>query len=121
MLRTVKRGKIGHIIQFKSKLKIVQVFEADFFYKNVCMNYGPSYGKALTNGFVIRDTNFSSKTIGVPSHLTQGWAKIGHHPILLYRLAMAKPRLFLDRRPSSFPFVPKKDKPSFFFMTFLSK
>jgi len=29
------------------------------------MNYGPSYGKALTNGFVIRGTNFSSKTIGV--------------------------------------------------------
>jgi len=43
------------------------------------------------------------------------------YTVHMFVLAMSKPRLFLDRRPSSFAFVPKKDKPSFFFHDFFAQ
>jgi hypothetical protein len=44
---TVKRGKIGHILTFKSKLKICyKVFFGDFFARKVCMNYETTDCKA---------------------------------------------------------------------------
>jgi hypothetical protein len=43
---TVKRGKIGHLITFRSKLKIVIGIFLDFCAGKVCMNYGTSVSKA---------------------------------------------------------------------------
>jgi hypothetical protein len=43
---TVKRGKIGHLITFRSKLKIFISIFLDFCAGKVCMTYGTSVSKA---------------------------------------------------------------------------
>jgi len=43
---TAQRGKVGHLILFKSKLKIVKSIFCEFFPRKVCMNYGTSDSKA---------------------------------------------------------------------------
>ncbi len=89
---TVKRGKIGHLLTFKSKLKIVQSIWGIFSPEKFVWIMGPLIGKpkplVLPSGVPF----FFLKPL--VSDLTQGWAKIGHHPKswnkLIIRLPMWK-------------------------------